>query len=177
MKIKCVTSTPLYIVEDFVLRYENIYQAGLGYSIFCPASDFRPPIRLNTRIYSNQLIRNNIPYRWRGRYNEDTDLSLRILKDGFCTVEFNAFLISKRATQSMKGGNTDEFYAEEGTYKKSKMLVDMHPDVTDLVKRWGRWHHVVNYKKFKINKLIFKKNLKIDKVINDYGMKLINKGR
>jgi len=28
------------------------------------------------------LIRNDIPYRWRAKYNEDTDLSLRVLKDG-----------------------------------------------------------------------------------------------
>lgn len=172
LKIKCITSTPLYVIEDFVLRYENIVQAGMGYSIFCPASDFRPPLRFNTRIYSNQLIRNDIPYRWRGRYNEDTDLSLRILKDGLCTVEFNSFLIGKRATQTMKGGNTDEFYEKEGTLNKSQMLVDMHPDVTKLVKRWGRWHHWVNYKPFKTNKLIKKKEIKFTENCNEYGMKL-----
>ena len=172
MKIKCKTTTPFYIVEDFVLRYTNIVQAGFGYSIFCPASDFRPPVRFNTRIYSNQLIKNDIPYRWRGRYNEDTDLSLRILKDGLCTVEFNAFLISKRATQTMGGGNTEEFYKKEGTLNKSQMLVDMHPDVTRLTKRWNRWHHYVNYKPFKKNKLIKKPNIKLKNISNNYGMKL-----
>ena len=172
MKIKCKTSTPLYICEDFVLRYDNIVQAGMGYSIFCPATDFRPPLRFNTRIYSNQLIKNNIPYRWRGRYNEDTDLSLRILKDGLCTVEFNVFLIGKRATQSMSGGNTDEFYEKEGTLNKSQMLVDMHPEITKLVERWGRWHHWVNYKKFKFNKVIRKKDICVTNKINNYGMVL-----
>ncbi len=170
MKIKCTTPTPLYVCEEFVLRYKNLVQAGMGYSIFCPASDFRPPLRFNTRIYSNQLIRNDIPYRWRGRYNEDTDLSLRILKDGLCTVEFNVFLISKRATQTMKGGNTAEFYAKEGTLNKSQMLVDMHPDVTKLVKRWNRDHHLVNYKPFKKNLLIKKKNINIEKTLNNYNM-------
>ena len=175
MKIKCTTSTPFYIIEDFVLRYKNIVQAGFGYSIFCPASDFRPPVRINTRIYSNQLIKNDIPYRWRGRYNEDTDLSLRILKDGLCTAEFNAFLISKRATQTMSGGNTAEFYKEEGTLNKSQMLVDMHPDVSKLSFRWNRWHHYVNYKPFKKNKLIKRKNIVIKKGINEYGMVLNKK--
>ncbi len=175
LKIKCKTSTPFYIVEDFVLRYDNVVQAGFGYSIFCPASDFRPPLRFNTRIYSNQLIRNDIPYRWRGRYNEDTDLSLRILKDNLCTVEFNAFLIGKRATQSMSGGNTDEFYKEEGTLNKSQILVDMHPDVARLTKRWNRWHHYVNYKPFKKNKLIRKKDINIKQDINEYGMVLNNR--
>jgi len=172
MKIKCVTGKPFYVIEDFVLRYENIAQAGMGYAIFCPASDRRPPIRLNTRIYSCLLIRNDIPYRWRGKYNEDTDLSLRAMKDGWVTVEFNAFLIGKRATQSMKGGNTDEFYAEEGTLNKSQMLVEMHPDVTRLAKRFNRWHHVVNYKPFKKNRLKRKENLHIPNKTNNFGMVL-----
>lgn len=172
MKVKVMNGKPFYIVEDFVLRYENIYQAGIGYSIFCPASDKRPAVRFNTRIYSCLLIKNNIPYRWRGRYNEDTDLSLRILKDGYCTAEFNAFLIGKRATQTMKGGNTKEFYAEEGTLNKSQILVDMHPDVTKLVKRWNRWHHLVDYKPFKKNKLIRKKDYNFKNTINNYNMQL-----
>lgn len=176
MKIECKTSTPFYICEEFVLRYQNVVQAGMGYSIFCPATDFRPPVRFNTRIYSNQLIKNDIPYRWRGRYNEDTDLSLRILKDGLCTVEFNAFLISKRATQTMKGGNTDEFYEKEGTYNKSKMLVDMHPDVTRLVERWNRCHHYVDYKPFKGNQLKRKEGFIVNKEQNEFGMRLIKKG-
>ena len=172
MKTVCKTSTPLYVCEDFVLRYTNLVQAGMSYSIFCPQTERRPPIRLNTRIYSNQLIRNDIPYRWRGRYNEDTDLSLRILKDGYCTVEFNAFLIEKRATQTVGGGNTAEFYSKEGTLPKSQILVDMHPDVTKLVMKWGRWHHQVNYKPFKQNKLIRKEGLVIPKGVNNYGMVL-----
>ena len=171
MKIKCYTPTPLYVCEEFVLRYENIYQAGMGYSIFCPQDDFRPPLRFNTRVYSNHLIKNDIPYRWRGLYNEDTDLSLRILKDGNCTVELNTFLIEKRATQTVGGGNTSELY-KQGTYDKSKMLVDMHPDCTKLMERWNRWHHYVDYKLFKNNKLVKKKNIYVRKGAYNFGMKL-----
>jgi len=176
-KIKCNTATPFYVVEEFVSRYENIALAGIGYAIFCPASEARPPIRFNTRIYSCLLIRNDINYRWRGRYNEDTDLSLRVLKDGWVTVEFNAFLIGKRATQTVKGGNTAEFYKQEGTTNKSQMLVDMHPDVTKLVTRFNRVHHLVDYKPFKGNLLIKKQGLVIDSKPNEFGMvlKLRNK--
>ena len=63
------------------------------------------------------------------------------------------FLQSKRATQTVRGGNTEEFYAGEGTYNKSKMLVDMHPDVTSLTTKFNRDHHHVDYRRFKINKL------------------------
>jgi hypothetical protein len=119
------------------------------------------------------LIRNDIPYRWRGRYNEDTDLSLRVLKDGFCTVQFNAFIQEKAQTQTLKGGNTEEFYAKEGTLPKSKMLEDMHPDVAKVVWKFNRWHHHVDYRAFKKNRLIKKESLVIPNAINNYGMKLI----
>jgi hypothetical protein len=173
MKVRCMDGTPFYVIEDFVLRYENIAQAGMGYAIFCPSNERRPALRFNTRIYSCLLIRNDIPYRWRGRYNEDTDLSLRVMKDGWCTVEFNAFLIGKRATQTMGGGNTAEFYKDEGTLKKSKMLVEMHPDVAKLTKKFNRWHHHVDYRPFKKNKLIRKPEIKTQKGVNNFNMKLI----
>ena len=110
--------------EDFVDRYTNLYLAGPAYDFFAIAKTVMPPFVKNTRIYSVLLIQNDMPYRWRGRYNEDTDLSLRILKDGHCTVQFNAFLQEKQTTQLIKGGNTEEFYAKEGTLPKSQMLAD-----------------------------------------------------
>ena len=51
MKIKCTTPTPFYICEEFVLRYENIAISGMNYALFCPHTEARPPIRLNTRVY------------------------------------------------------------------------------------------------------------------------------
>ena len=111
-----------------------------------------------------------MPFRWRGRYNEDTDLSLRMLKKKWCTVLFNAFLQRKTTTQMMPGGNTDAFYAKEGTLAKSQMQVDMHPDVSRLALRFGRVHHYVDYRKFQENKLVRHDNLEISNEVNDYGM-------
>ena len=51
MKIKCESPTPFKVIEDFVLRYENIAMAGMNYAIFCPATEGRQPIRFNERIY------------------------------------------------------------------------------------------------------------------------------
>ena len=79
---------------------------------------------------------------------------------------------AKVTTQIMSGGNTKEFYSKEGTYPKSKMLVDMHPDVARIVKKYGRWHHFVNYRPFKRNKLIRREGLVVPKGINNYGMVL-----
>ena len=161
--------------EDFVDRYTNLYLAGPAYDFFAIAKTVMPPFVKNTRIYSVLLIQNDMPYRWRGRYNEDTDLSLRILKDGHCTVQFNAFLQEKQTTQLIKGGNTEEFYAKEGTLPKSQMLADLHPDVATVVWKFSRWHHDVNYFPFKKNLLKKIDGLKIPTGINNYGMELVKK--
>ena len=160
------------VMEDFVDRYTNVALAGPNYEMFVPRTNKRPPFVLNTRIYSMILINNSIPYRWRGRYNEDTDLSLRALKDGWVTVQFNAFLGEKRGTQRLKGGNTKEFYAVEGTYPKSKMLVDLHPDVSRLTWRFGRIHHHVDYSPFKNNRLVRKDRVIISPGVDNYGMEI-----
>jgi len=159
--------------EDFVDRYENVAIAGFNYDFFAKAKEQIPPFVLNTRIYSLLLIKNDLPFRWRGRYNEDTDLSLRVLKAGMCTVQFNAFLQEKATTQTLKGGNTDEFYAKEGTLPKSQMIADLHPDVAKVVWRFNRWHHHVDYRAFKKNKLQRIKNIYIPDVVNNFGMKLV----
>ena len=174
VKAEVKSGTIFKIAEDFVDRYENVPISGFNYYSFCKATDAVPPFVLNTRIYSILLIQNDIPYRWRGRYNEDTDLSLRVLKDGFCTIQFNTFLAGKVTTQRMAGGNTADFYKQEGTMAKSQMLADLHPDVAKVVWRFNRWHHHVDYRPFKNNKLIKKTGLVIPDQINNYGMKLVS---
>jgi hypothetical protein len=145
-------------MEDFVLRYENVGMAGPQYWMFASSRSKLPPYVLGTRIYSCNLIRNDLPLRWRGRYNEDTDLSLRMLKSGWQTVQFNAFLQYKVTTQTLGGGNTEAFYASEGTLPKSRMLVAMHPDVSRVVWKFGRWHHHVDYGPFKNLRLVRRKD-------------------
>lgn len=73
----------------------------------------------------------------------------------------------------MAGGNTKEFYEHEGTMNKSQMLVNLHPDCSKVVWRFNRWHHHVDYSRFKDNILRKKDGLNIPDVINNYGMKLI----
>jgi hypothetical protein len=176
LKVQVSDGTIFRCMEDFVQRYENVAMAGPCYYMFSyrkkPAS-IQAPFYLNTRIYSCNLIRNDVPFRWRGRYNEDTDLSLRMLKAGWCTIEFMAFLQGKARTGTMRGGNTDSIYAQ-GTLAKSQMLVDMHPDVASLAQEFGRWHHFVDYSRFrKMNHLIKKAGIEVPAEIDNYGMELV----
>jgi hypothetical protein len=157
--------------EDFVDRYENVGLAGMQYSNFAHDRVAMPPFRLNTRIYSCILIDNALPFRWRGRYNEDTDLSLRVLKSGLCTVLFNAFLIDKTGTMRMEGGNTDELYQDNGRELMAESLREQHPDVTEVVEKWGRKQHHVDYRRFSGNKLLRKADVRFTQD-TEYGMVL-----
>lgn len=173
LQVKVSDGTIFKCAEDFVDRYENIALAGFQYDFFAKAKTILPAFALNTRIYSCTLIKNDIPYRWRGKYNEDTDLSLRILKDGWVTCLFYAFIQQKAQTMKVKGGN-EKIYNETNNRKEfAESLQEQHPDVVKVVWRFNRWHHDVNYKPFKQNKLIKKDNIIVPDRINDYGMKLI----
>lgn len=153
-KIKAADGSLFVAAETFTDRFTNVAISGFNYEMFVPRKRITPPLTLNTRVYSCILLRNDLPYSWRGRYNEDTDLSLRALKDGHCTVLFNAFLADKVATMRMKGGNTDELYQEDGRLQMAQSLVEQHPDVARVTRKFNRYQHHVDYRPFKGNKLI-----------------------
>jgi hypothetical protein len=110
-----------------------------------------------------------------------------MLKAGWCTIQFNAFLQIKMQTQALKGGNTGEFYhkegqaeqgkkyADTGTLAKSQMQVKVHPDVSKIVYKFSRIHHHVDYTPFKSLALILDDKLEIKKEVDNYGMNLIKK--
>jgi len=174
MKIKVDNAATFRAIEDYCDRYENVMMAGMDYRYFANQDAVKTPYTLNTRIYSCILLSNEIPHRWRGRYNEDTDLSIRILKDGFCTILFKTFLCNKITTMSMSGGNTDTIYnTGDNRLKFAESLVEQHPDIAKVVWRYDRWHHEVDYSYFmKYNKLKLKKDILIETEINNYGLLL-----
>jgi hypothetical protein len=172
LKVPCTSPAFFDAMEDFVLRYDNVAMAGPQYFMFVARKRLLPPFVLNTRIYSCNLIRNDVPFRWRGRLNEDTILSLDMLKAEWCTIQFNAFLQYKIQTQTMAGGNSSEFYFKDGTLAKSLLLADVHPDVARVVHKFNRWHHYVDYSKFKANKLIRRSDVVVPQGVNNYGMVL-----
>ena len=76
---------------------------------------------------------------------------------------------------SMKGGNTEELYKDDGRLKMAQSLQKQHPDVVRIDRRWGRWQHVVDYRPFKKNKLIRNPQVNIPEGIDNYGMILRKK--
>lgn len=179
LKVPVADGAIFRAMEDFTDRYINVPMSGPNYFMFAPRKEKGiSPFTLNTRVYSCILLSNEIEgFRWRGRYNEDTDLSIRFLKAGYCTILFNAFLARKEQTMTMKGGNTDELYKQDanfdGRLEMARSLQRQHPDVVKITRKWGRWQHHVDYRPFKGNRLIRKPGLVIPEGPNEYGMKLV----
>jgi len=173
-RIPCSAGIALRVAEDFVDRYENVAIAGLNYAMFAYSGTAIPPFYLNIRVYSCSLILNSIPHRWRGTYNEDTDICLQVLADGWCTVLLNAFLAEKMTTMTMKGGNTDALYLyRDGRLKMARALERMWPKVVTTKRRFKRPQHVVKdaWRRFD-TPLRKKPGIQIDDMPNEYGMKL-----
>lgn len=150
-------------LEEYTDRYTDLKLTGYNYFSFCPEiSKRRVCCQKNTRVYSCSLLSNDI-YDWRGTYNEDTDLSLRLLKDGLPLQYFNHFLCGKQTTKSCKGGNTDSIYQGDGLQKKLDSLIEQHPDVVKGTFKFKKVHHQVNYKPFKDLEPTLKDNVEIIK--------------
>lgn len=176
IKWRTTDGTCFAVIEDLADRYQNVAMAGMQYEMFCPRKHKIKPLILNTRIYSCILIDNQTPFRWRGRYNEDTDLSLRVLKSGMCTILVQAFLADKQPTMRMKGGNTDELYKQseevDGRLRMAESLRAQHPDCVTVVWKWGRWQHCVDYSRWRDNRLVLKPGVRIPNKPNNYGLTL-----
>lgn len=167
-------STKLFLlaIEDFVDRYENVAVASMEYEMFTPQKQKFPPFRLNKRCFSNQLILTDIPFRYKTFFNEDSELCINVLKNGWCTILFNAFVVQKKRTMTMKGGNTPYYNATNNRLEFVKELQQAHPDVVHIVQRYGRWHHMIDYDRFKNNKLIKKEGIEIKDGWDEYRMVL-----
>jgi hypothetical protein len=192
LRIEVDDGTIFRCCEDFTERYDNVAISGMNYYMFAPDRAKFPPFYLNTRIYSCILLNNSLymtnmkdgePFRWRGRYNEDTDLSIRALKSNWCTILFNAFLAQKLTTGTVKGGNMTEIYGGDhlagnnkaDAFREKRMLMaqslrDQHPDIVVVTEKWGRPQHNVNYDGF-TQKLHRKDGWNYEGVDN-YGMTL-----
>lgn len=169
-RIPCASGPAFAAVEDFTDRYENVAISGLAYQMFGIRGAL--PVVVNAHVYSCLLILNRIPHLWRGRYNEDTDLCLQVLADGWCTALVNVFLIDKKATMTMAGGNSDDLYAGDGRLRMARSLERSWPGVVSVNRRYGRPQHVVDWKKFD-TPLILKPGVDLAALpANEYGLRL-----
>lgn len=149
-KIEILNEALVYI-EAFVLK-NNITIGGFEEPNFVVKPP-KKPFKINCHVYSAMLIKNNIPFRWRLKYNEDVDLCLQVLHNGGSTASCVYYMADKVSTAAkMKGGNQTELYkgnAPEKNLLKAKMLEAVWPQYAKTVIRFNRHHHLVDWRVFK----------------------------
>lgn len=136
----------LHVGESVVESFANVAVGGLNYDTF--AQPGCEPFQVNTHVYSCLLVRNDLPYRWRGRYNEDADLCLQVLAGGWCTVLLNTYVACKKTTLTMRGGNATELYKGDGRLRMARALERAWPGVVKVVRRFNRPQHFVDWSVF-----------------------------
>jgi TET-associated glycosyltransferase-like protein len=181
-RVPCAADVALAAAEDFVDRYENVALASFNSEFFVrnaahgTAPQRWPPFYQNARCYTCFLISNAIPNRWRGRYNEDTDMTLQVLADGHCTLLFNAFLmwtptsVTEASGAGAATGGQKEIYVGQGRLKMARELERRWPGVVEVRQRFGRAQH---YVRFHWQKFDTPLRLRADAApVRDYGLTL-----
>lgn len=178
-RIPCDAKIAIAALEDFTDRYTNVGLSGFEYTYFL-MNTYNKPFKYNVHVYSAILIKNNMPYRWRLKYNEDVDLCLQVLHNNLCTVSFTTFCIEKISTVAkLKGGNQDELYKGNDPskkYLKSKSLEEIWPQYVKTVLKYDRPHHSVVWHKHFKHPLIRRTDIDWDAIQNKkYEIKLTEK--
>jgi hypothetical protein len=169
-RIQCPAAVALRVVEDFTDRYANVGVSGMTYTMF--GWPHLPPFQVNCHVYSCTLVNNAIPHAWRCRYNDDTDLCLQVIADGWCTVLVNAVQVNKMATMTVKGGNTDDLYQGDGRRLMAESLTKQWPGIATVRWRYGRPQHHVNWQQFR-TPLKLKPDVDLANLESDeYGLRL-----
>ena len=141
----------LIYVEQFIIK-NNIDIGGFEEPNFVTKIP-KNPFKYNCHVYSAMLINNNLPYRWRLKYNEDVDLCLQVLHNKGKTASCVYYMADKVSTScKMKGGNQTELYLgnkQEKNLLKATMLQKVWPQYVKIVIRFKRHHHFINWNIFK----------------------------
>jgi len=168
----CRAGAALRVCEDFTDRYERVAISGLAYSFFVTPTTSNP-FAVNVHVYSCTLVNNEIPHRWRLAYNDDTDICLQVLADGWNTILVNAYTQYKITTMTMRGGNTDDLYQGDGRLRMARDLERVWPGVVRVDRRYGRPQHVVDWRRF-YHPLVRRKDVDFSKFakVDEYGSEL-----
>lgn len=150
-RTKIINAIPaINYVENYTIK-NNIDICGFEYDGFVRTIP-KKPFKNNCHVYSAMLIKNELPYRWRLKYNEDVDLCLQVLHNGGSTASCVYYMVNKTSTTAkMKGGNQTDLYKGNDPKKnllKAKMLEAVWPQYAKTVIRFNRHHHLIDWRIF-----------------------------
>jgi len=117
--------TMLREVEDVVGRFINIGIAGLRHATFAyTQTDY---VSINKQVASCVLVNNSTKARYRRGIVEDTDYSMSVLTEGFCTLLFNTLLYSGPPQGTQTGGHTGSAEFDDPAKDQNRELVRRWP--------------------------------------------------
>jgi hypothetical protein len=150
-RIPCNSALAIHKAEKLLDLYSNVWILGFNYHAFTTPKT-RKAFYYNVHVYSCMCMKTDANIKWRLKYNEDVDLCLQALDQGYCTILLNAYCMGKTSTVAkMKGGNQTELYQNNATDKKiqkAHYLQKQWPRYVELKIRFNRPHHYVNWKKY-----------------------------
>jgi len=129
--------------ETFVDRYSNVGIAGLKHN--CYGNSVSAPFKINKQVYTCVIVTNNTQFWWRGNYgSEDTDFSLQVLSNNWCTILFQIFQFMTVTSGTTKGGNTD-IYSDDGRMERARELQRRwSPYIGSLARSHGKPNYNIN---------------------------------
>lgn len=183
-RIPVHSGTSLRVLEDFSDRFENVALSGLAYDMFIiprGTSGVASAYTRNCHVYSATLVNHAAPFRWRLVRNDDTDICLQALVNGWATLLVNAFTAKKVTTMTVSGGNTDQLYREEtdvrdtmGRFEMAEVLRRQWPGIVTVTRRYGRYAHAVDWSRFQGQPLVLREGLGLGSLpeVDEYGLTL-----
>jgi hypothetical protein len=181
LRLPCTSRGAIAAAEDFSDRYENVGLTSFNSSFFITtyangtSCQPWPPFYRNCRCYTVFLVSNTMRdaagalINFRGRFNEDTDMSLQTIGAGHCTI----LLIVTPATMTSKGGQT-AIYTNDGRLRMSRELERHWPGVVETTRRFSRpQHRVKHYWRRFDTPLRLKPGVVRPTEPNEYGMSLV----
>lgn len=126
------------------------HRAGLKNIGFPPGSEAYPNRgkTFGSRVFNahNMPSTEELFEPWVSRMNDDTINAINVYRHGGREMSLRCMNMLMPPTQSEKGGLSD-IYKLEGTVRKSAYPVLVAPVAAQLVVRFGRYHHKVNWGK------------------------------
>jgi hypothetical protein len=184
IRVPAHAGVALRVCEDLSDRFANVGVSGLNYDMFAPAHAVRTPYFRNCHVYSCTLVSHAMPFRWRLRLNDDTDLCLQALMAGWATIATNVFTAKKETTMRLPGGNTDGLYRADGEqdardtagrHEMARALERAWPGTVKVTRRFGRFQHTVDWAKFADVPLRLRDGVDLSALpeVDEYGLRLV----
>jgi hypothetical protein len=106
-RIEIPASVALAFMELVSDSFSNVAGASVMNSAFAFGYDRKPPVGLNQMIYCVQLVKTDVHARFRAHLMDDTDYSLQVLTEGYCTLISRRVVHEQPSTSKQPGGCTD----------------------------------------------------------------------